>query len=98
MDTKTVGQEMAKGGFIGGLKDSIGNLLGKSDKTKTSAEDKPMKGLGIEHNDENTNKTESGNGKVSGMAEYSASGIVEGEVGMAEYSGIQEYQADGEYK
>lgn len=98
VDTKTVGQEMAKGGFIGGLKDSIGNLLGKSDKTKTSAEDKPMKGLGIEHNDENTNKTESGNGKVSGMAEYSASGIVEGEVGMAEYSGIQEYQADGEYK
>lgn len=94
VDTKTVGQEMAKGGFIGGLKDSIGNLLGKSDKTKTSAEDKPMKGLGIEHNDENTNKTESGNGKVSGMVDYTVSGaadyIVSGEV-----SGMVEYTASG---
>ena len=94
VDTKTVGQEMAKGGSIGGLKDSIGNLLGKSDKTKTSAEDKPMKGLGIEHNDENTNKTESGNGKVSGMVDYTVSGaadyIVSGEV-----SGMVEYTASG---
>ena len=85
---------MAKGGFIGGLKDSIGNLLGKSDKTKTSAEDKPMKGLGIEHNDENTNKTEAGNGKVSGMVDYTVSGaadyIVSGEV-----SGMVEYTASG---
>lgn len=54
------------------MKDAIGNLLGN--KNKAEAEDKPMKGLGIEH-------TGTVSYSASGTVDYSGSGVS----GMADY-------------
>ena len=83
INSKKVGQESAKTGFVGGLKDAIGNLLngGKSD-----IKEQPIKGLSIEH---------TGTASYSGTVDYAGTAGYSGTVdyargddrGMVDYSG-----------
>lgn len=105
ISSKKVGQESAKTGFVGGLKDAIGNLLngGKSD-----IKEQPIKGLSIEHSgtvaytaggtaDYSSTVTHETweNGQQVGMADYTATGTVgytaSGTVG---YSGSQDFSGE----
>lgn len=66
------------------MKDAIGNLLGN--KNKAEAEDKPMKGLGIEHTG-TVSYSASGNVENTGMVDYSTGTVGYSASGTVDYSG-----------